>query len=62
MARGHHLMRGLAAGVTIGFAIAFAVLFLAARLAPQWMAHQGNRVVALFSAWLATLAWALWRA
>lgn len=62
MARAHHLMRGLAAGVTIGFPIAFAVLFLAARLAPQWMAHQDSPVVALLSVWLATLAWALWHA
>ncbi|MDQ1924829.1 PepSY-associated TM helix domain-containing protein [Massilia pseudoviolaceinigra] len=62
MARAQHLMRGLAAGVTIGFPIAVAVLFLAARLAPQWMAQQGNPVLALCSAWLATVAWGLWRA
>ncbi len=62
MARAHYLMRGLAAGVTIGFPIALAVLFLAARLAPQWMAQQGNPAVALFTAWLITLVWAVWRA
>jgi uncharacterized iron-regulated membrane protein len=61
LSHAHYLMRALAAGVIIGFPIALASQFLVTRLAPGWMALQGNATVALFAVWGATVAWALLR-